>query len=77
MAGTPAREGERTIERKCDCKKKSGACCGRNSKQQLFIGIGCILAAFLLLLLCAPPWFVALLVAGLLVLLGVWLILRR
>lgn len=77
MAGAAAHEGADIIERKCDCKKKGSACCGKNSKQQLFIGIGCIIAAFLLLLLCAPPWFVALLVAGLLVLLGVWLILKR
>ncbi len=68
-------KGAGAIERDCNCNRKSRCC--RGDSTRLLIGIGCIIAAFLLLLLCAPPWFVALLVAALFVLLGIWLVLKR
>ena len=52
--------------------KKSGRCCRPGGR--VLVGIGCVLTALLLLLTCTPSWVAALLMAGLLMTLGCWLL---
>ncbi len=60
-------------ETKDECRR---SCCRKTPPTRVFLGIGCIVLALLILLLCAPAWFVALLFSALLVVLGLWLIFR-
>lgn len=41
---------------------------------RLWLGIGCIIMAVLVLLICAPDWLVALMISLLLFCLGLWLL---
>lgn len=56
-----------------DCKPKP---CGggfwRFRRQRALIGIACILLGILILLICAPEWLVALMIACLLFAIGCW-----
>ena len=54
----------------CGCRRPQ---CG----PRIVIGAVCLLIALLLVLLCAPGWFTALLIAALLFVLGVQLLFRR
>lgn len=58
---------------RCRCtEQKHGRRCCPSTK--ILIGIACILLAVLILLIFAPEWVVALLVAGLLLMLGFFLL---
>ena len=46
------------------------SCCGIKQKPRRLLGACCVLIGSVILLLCAPSWLTAVLIAGTLILLG-------